>query len=278
MKRAAADAMSEAARNAAQQAAERREASAAAECHAAILFALPQESGGLEDRLSGAVTIRANNFSATEGSLAGRRVVVVRTGVDAKAAARIAAAMIEGHKPWWIVSAGFCGSLSPHAARGEIFVADEVVTPAGAKFALERPEGIDTTAWPERFRLRRGRLVTVDRVVAKPADKKQLGAKHGALAVDMETAAVAEISQREKVPCLSVRIVTDGVDDELPVEIDHLTKQKSLAGKLGAVTGAVFRRPSSVKDLYRLKETALVSSDRLAEFLESLMPLLAPRK
>jgi adenosylhomocysteine nucleosidase len=77
---------------------------------------------------------------------------------------------------------------------------------------------------------------------------------------------------------LSVRIITDGVDDELPVEIDHLAKQTSLAGKLGAVTGAVFRRPSSMKDLYRLKETALLSSDRLAEFLESLMPLMAPRK
>ncbi|MEX0641073.1 MAG: hypothetical protein WD468_00150 [Pirellulales bacterium] len=279
LRQAAQEAMTEAARKAASQ--QQTQAAPPDErpvCHAAFLFALSQEAGGLEDRLSGAVSIRAHGFSATEGSLGGRRVVIARTGADPKAAARIAAAIIEGHQPWWMIAAGFAGGLSSQIARGEIVLADEVVTPAGNRLAFDQPAGLRQVSWPDRFHVHFGRLVSVDHIVGKPAEKKQLGGALSAVAVDMESAAVAEVCRREKVPCVSVRIITDGVDDELPAEIDHLAKQKTLAGKLGAVTGAVFRRPSSAKDMLRLKETALVSSDRLAEFLELLMPVLAPPK
>ena len=71
----------------------------------------------------------------------------------------------------------------------------------------------------------------------------------------------------EKVRFLSVRIISDGVDDELPIEIERLLDQPSFAGKLGAAAGAIFRRPSSVKDMWKLKEDAIQASDRLAKFL-----------
>src|SRR6185295_15522441 len=84
---------------------------------------------------------------------------------------------------------------------------------------------------------------------------------------DMETFGVAEVCQERGVPLLAIRIISDGVDDELPSEIENLLAQKTLAGKLGAAAGAVFRRPSAAKDLWRLREDALKASDRLAKFL-----------
>ena len=73
--------------------------------------------------------------------------------------------------------------------------------------------------------------------------------------------------QRGRGALLPVRIITEAVDDQLPIEIEVLLEQKSLAAKLGAATGALFRRPSSVKDMWKVKEDALKASDRLARFL-----------
>jgi len=74
---------------------------------------------------------------------------------------------------------------------------------------------------------------------------------------------------------LAIRIVSDAVDDALPGDVGRIAHQKSLAAKFGAVVGAVWNRPSSVKDMLRLKEDALIASGRLARFLVSVIEQLA---
>ena len=83
--------------------------------------------------------------------------------------------------------------------------------------------------------------------------------------------AIARICRDRHVPLLAIRILSDAVDEVLPTDIQHLTDQTSSAGRLGAALGAVWRRPSSVKDLWGLKETALVGSQRLGKFLAGVI-------
>ena len=52
----------------------------------------------------------------------------------------------------------------------------------------------------------------------------------------------------------------------LPPEVAGMARQKSAAGQWGAALASVLNRPGSLKDMYRLKENALISSDRLARF------------
>jgi len=73
-------------------------------------------------------------------------------------------------------------------------------------------------------------------------------------------------------------VISDALDDELPPEIENLLHQQSLSGKVGAVAGSIFRRPSSIKDMWNLKEQALVASDRLAKFLGEIIALLPRRE
>ena len=91
--------------------------------------------------------------------------------------------------------------------------------------------------------------------------------RHAALAVDMESMAVAQVCRAEKVRFLSVRVIIDEVDRALPRDIDSLLNKKSTAGRLGAAAGAILRRPASIKDMWQLKEDALAASERLAKFL-----------
>ena len=121
-----------------------------------------------------------------------------------------------------------------------------------------------------------GRLLSVDEVVRLPGEKQALGQRHGALAVDLESFATAEVCQRRGTRLLAIRILTDAMDEQLPADIQRLSDQPNTAARLGAAAGAIWRRPSSLKDMMALKETALVGSDRLAKFLAGVIETLVP--
>ena len=65
--------------------------------------------------------------------------------------------------------------------------------------------------------------------------------------------------------------INDTADEELPLDVEHLLVQKSGAAQWGAAVGAIWRRPGSVKDVYQLRENALVAAERLAKFLTILL-------
>ena len=151
-------------------------------------------------------------------------------------------------------------------------MADEIVDAEGRKLAIDFRLSQDAAQTPRGVHV--GRLLTVDRIVGEPAAKLALAQRHQALAVDMESWAVVDVCRREKVRCLAIRTISDPVDRALPKDIDHLVKRKSTAGRLGAAAGAILRRPSSIKDMWQLREDALVASDRLAKFLAGVIDQL----
>jgi adenosylhomocysteine nucleosidase len=267
-------------------------------CHFGIIFALGIESGSFEDLLSGTVRIRGSGFFIKEGGLKGRRVVVIRSGAGQENAARAAEILIDGHRPEIVVSAGFAGGLSPSLKRHDILLADSVIDSSGRQIVLgqshpspDASKNIQTRDisnegrslqrphvffpfdpakldWPN---LRVGKLMTVDHVVREPAEKQALHQKYQALAVDMETYAVAEICGNRGVQLCAVRIIHDAAGDRLPPDVERLLRQKSEPARLGAALAAIWRRPGSVKDLWALKEKSLTASVQLAKFLQHLI-------
>ena len=227
----------------------------------AFIFALGVESGGLIDLLKGVQTARQSHGIEHAGKLAGKEVVIVESGVGEKAAARATAEAIKFYQPRWIVSAGFAGALDEKLHRGHILMADEVANASGDRLAV----GMKIESAGKGLHL--GRLLTVGELIRTPDQRRRLAAEHAAVACDMETFAVAKTCAERGVKLLSVRIISDAVEDELPPEIEALLAQKTLVGKLGAAAGAVLKRFSAAKDLWQLREDALKASDRLAKFL-----------
>jgi adenosylhomocysteine nucleosidase len=242
-------------------------------CEVGIVFALGIEAGGVEDLLEGVVRIRGHGFAVCRGTLKGRHVALVKAGTGREAAAHATEALIAGHRPTWVISAGFAGGLSPEVEKHDLVMGDSLVSSSGDQLTIDLK--VDPEALAETPGVHVGRLLCVDAIVRTPAEKRRWGEAHQALAVDMETFAVAEVCRRRKVRFLAIRIVSDAVDDALPGDVGRIAHQKSLAAKFGAVVGAVWNRPSSVKDMLRLKEDALIASGRLARFLVSVIEQLA---
>jgi adenosylhomocysteine nucleosidase len=238
-------------------------------CHVGFVFSLGIESGCLEDLFQGAITVRGSSFRVLEGGLRGRRVALILAGAGQANARHAAEVLIDGHRPGRVVSAGFGGGLSTKLRRNDIVVADRLLSGDGRKLPVELPPALlAATTTPG---VHRGTLLTTDRVVRMPSERKALFERTGALAVDMETFAVAEVCAARQVAFSSIRVVNDTADETLPPDVQHLLVQKTNAARLGAALGAVCRRPSSAKDMYQLRENALVASGKLAKFLSEVL-------
>ena len=205
-----------------------------------------------------------------EGDIDGHHCVIAETGVGQEAAGDIAMYLVRSHEPKWVISAGFAAALHTDLRRGHIVMSNEVKNTEGTAI----PVGLSVDESSASPSLHFGSLLTVDKLLRKRDDKQSLGEQHDALACDMESFAIARVCQAVKAKLLCVRIITDTLDDELPAEIEQMASQESLAGKLGAATGAIFNRPSSVKDMWKLKEDALKATDRLAKFLRGVVEQL----
>lgn len=234
-----------------------------------VVFALGAESGGFEDLLQNKVEIIGKGVTVRQGRLDERQVAVVRSGAGREAAAAATEALLDGHDPPWVVSTGFAGGLVPELACHDLLMVDHLVDTSGKRLGIDLH--VDRQWLAAAPGVHVGRLLTADHVVRLPDEKRALGKQYDALAVDMETFAVAEVCARREVRFLAVRIISDPIDEELPEDIEKLLQQKSTAGRLGAAVGSIWRRPSSFKDMLRLKEDALLASDKLARFLAGVI-------
>lgn len=241
-------------------------------CQIGLVMALDAESGGIVDIMEDRQTDPGPPWRCHAGRIAERDMVLVESGVGREAARLGARRLIESLRPAWVISAGFAGGLRSELRRGHILMADTLIDVSGAR--LNVGFSIDPKVVAATRGLHVGPLLTVDELVAKSDDKKKLAELHGAMAVDMESYAVAEVCRELQTRFLSVRVISDCVDDSLPPEVAVLLKQKTFAGQLGAAAGAIFNRVSSIGDMWQLKEDALKASDRLARFLRGVLPQL----
>lgn len=243
-------------------------------CDVAIVFATAGECGGLEDRLDGLLSVKADKLTIKQGGLNGRHIVLAAGGVGQTAARKTAEQLIAGHAPAWVISAGFAGGLSDALARGDFLLANQIIDLHGRRLDVDISYDQPPSAAAPHVHV--GRLLTVDRVICRPAEKLRLGHEHQALAVDMETLAVADVCRQTKTRFLSVRIISDDVNEALPEEINRLIGSAHPAHRMGAALGAVWNRPTAVKDLWKLREHTVSDADRLAEFLLGVVEQLMP--
>jgi adenosylhomocysteine nucleosidase len=232
-------------------------------CQLAFVFGSSVESEALVGQLKRCVTTRCASYVEHAGQLASKHVVVAESGVGRAAAAKATEDLIAVSHPAWVVAAGFAAAIQPQLRRGQIVMADHVLDVHGRQLSMGLK--VDPAAAMQGCHV--GGLLTIDRLVRTPQEKQELGASYHALACDMETMAVAEACRQAKVRFMAVRVISDALDDRMPPEVEGFFGQKTVAGKLGAATGALFQRPSVVKDLWHLRDEAAKAAERLAKFL-----------
>lgn len=199
---------------------------------------------------------------ARQGLLNGAQIVMVANGPGPRLAGEAVDVVRQNKEMDSLVSIGFCGALKPSLAACDIFVASEV---AGIASALT-PASTPASSLP----FKTGKLLSIDRVVSTAVEKVQLG-QAGADAVEMEAAAVALRAQKYNVPFYAVRVVTDTVDENFPLDFNRMRSQAgNNAGRFSRakIIAAALRSPVTVfPELLKLNKRTKRASQALGDFL-----------
>jgi adenosylhomocysteine nucleosidase len=172
----------------------------------AVTFALPQESKDLRRELQEVRIVgKGQAGDVFTGLLRGAPIVLVHTGVGPRAALSATRNLLERFQPKLLISSGFAGGLSD-----ELEVGDVVFDPRATQLAMARAA-----------RLFVGRIATSARALESPANKAAFRKETGAVAVDMESSAIAEACGGTATPFVCMRGVSDAAADPLPVPMAH---------------------------------------------------------
>lgn len=195
---------------------------------------------------------------------------VACSGADAMAAERLAGRLVaDGARA--LVSFGLCGGLDATARPGTLLLPDTVVLTEGDTVAV-------TAAWRARVAraaaaagcraLSDGRMAESRSVVASAPDKQRLAAATGAVAVDMESGAVARVAVRHGLPFLVVRAVADPAERTIPGaalaavrpdgRVDHAAVVRHLLAKPWQLPHLLRLARDSAAGLTTLRRTAVL--------------------
>jgi adenosylhomocysteine nucleosidase len=182
---------------------------------------------------------------------------VAVTGIGADRARACLERLLTPTVPQLVITAGYAGALRPGLHVGDVILASEVIDESGRMWP---------TAWPAK---RRGRVLTCARMIGDPEQKRDLGTKHAADAVDMESAALAEVCREKGVQFACVRAVSDDVATPLSPRLLRMLE----GGRVSAarVCGQLLRAPGLLPELVRLGRNTRVAGERLSEVLALLL-------
>ncbi len=177
----------------------------------AISFALPEESKNFRRAWRQTAVVGSGVEQRWIGVLGEREIVLAHTGVGPDAAGRATRRLLAAHRPEWLLCAGYGGGLDPRLRVGDV-----VIDWRGrADFALA--EARSALAARTFF----GAIASHSHALETPAAKAAFARETRALAVDMETVAVAAVAAEYGIPVIGIRAISDTAQDELPVPMAH---------------------------------------------------------
>jgi adenosylhomocysteine nucleosidase len=153
-------------------------------------------------------------------------VCVIHTGVGETAARAQMNTFVSESKPGLLISSGFAGGTNNELNPGEVMLAENFCAPD----LLEAARSVFA-----RTNIRTGKLVTAPQIVDSTSDRATLARNTGALAIDMETQAIAERCAEFGIPMLSLRAITDTPAFPFPAPPNVLfdvARQKTIAPRL----------------------------------------------
>ena len=172
------------------------------------------------------------------------------SGMGQPAAGQAAGRLIEAGATA-LLSFGLAGGLDPKLPAGSVVLPREVISRDGARF----PTSVD---WRERLTaviltqgpVAGGALLTSERAIDAVADKAAAFRETGAVAVDMESLAVAQVAARHRLPFIVVRVIVDTAADVLPAAVVAATQGGQV--RIWRLIGGLALAPAELAALIRL--------------------------
>lgn len=215
-----------------------------------LVVALPAEGRAV----AGGRWLRQDDWMVKRRYTDGCEEIWVQCGIGPRRAAA-AAHWLVAQQVDCLAVFGVSGGLNPDLAAGDLVLASTVVDACGEGKEVHldlEVEGYKKLSLAEGFKVCCGPILTVNEPVFQPLDKKRLFAKYAALAVDMESAAVARVATEMAIPCTVVRAICDPAQRPIAADAFDIVDE---AGRLrwGGLLCALVKRPGLLPDMLRMQ-------------------------
>ena len=130
--------------------------------------------------------------------------------------------VIDQFHPDLLINLGTCGGFAGKSKTGDVILVEKTIVYDISEKMTDAAEAIrnysvdlDLSLWNESYPIpvRRGVLISADRDI-DPVDIPVLAKQYDAIAADWESGAIAWVAQRNHLPCLILRAVSDVVGKE----------------------------------------------------------------
>jgi adenosylhomocysteine nucleosidase len=146
-------------------------------------------------------------------------VLVALSGIGAERAQTAGKKLIE-HGASALLSFGAAAALAPRLVPGSLLLPKTVIADDRSQIPVDHD-------WHERLRVRlsssiathTGALVESPAVLLSPKDKRELFERSGAMAADMESAAIGRVAFAAHIPFMAIRAIVDSADMAVPLEL-----------------------------------------------------------
>ncbi|MBA3961693.1 MAG: hypothetical protein H0X40_07315 [Chthoniobacterales bacterium] len=209
----------------------------------AVTFALPNESRDFVRLLA-----RGNH-----------EVVILHTGVGQKITRERIEPFLAQHRVDSLISSGFAGGTAPLLGVGDLLLAENFSDPVMLENAREL------------LIAHVGKLATAESVIETEEARDKFASEQGALAVDMETAVIAQACAARKLPMLSLRVISDTAAAPFPAPASVLFSLARQKTEPLALAKHLARHPSAVVRLSRFARQISSARNSLTNALTVLV-------
>ncbi len=250
----------------------------------AVLCAIRQEISPLVACMNVSKKFDIDEVLFYQGDLNGLPLTLVQGGIGRENAIKAASCLLESTSVDLLISAGVAGGIRQGIHVGDLIVAERVGYTRQDDFdgnelqlesefvckkeivqlARELSNGLES-------RLHFGNLLTVDKVISQASIKRKIGEQNSFLAVEMESAAVAEVACEKGVEFAAIRSISDDLDDDLQLDYDNIISDEGKI-KVTSIALGVLKNPQSLALLSRLNKQTKTAAKSLAYFMSKLIP------
>ena len=238
----------------------------------AIVGAVKEEIAGIKQAMNISDHVRLGKSSAWPGKWVKQNIVLVRSGVGRQRAEDATLQVIDHFKPGCLISIGYAGAVQPELNVGDLVIADTIIE------ENEKGEYAPDSTWLNRakeiscsngVKTIVGGLLTVDNVIHDCPSKQELGEKFNVQAVEMETSAIAKVAEEKGVPLLSLRVISDRLDQELLDSSSFLGSD----GEISTLKAGwyVLTHPGSIKSALSLRTQTQIATQSITRFVSDLL-------
>jgi adenosylhomocysteine nucleosidase len=209
------------------------------------------------------------------GTAAAPAASILITGIGRRNAEKSVREFLATHSPELVLTCGFAGGLNPDLKLGDVVFE---IFPRSSRRESAQTE-IKNQLEPTHVGCYEQLIIAganpakcfcAERIATTVAEKKKLRAETGADAVEMESAAIHAICRERRIPCATVRVISDTANEDLPLDFNALSKP-DLSLDYGKLAWAIARSPGKIGALLKLQKRTRFAAEQLASVLEKVV-------